>query len=217
MKKMLLISLLFSNLLIGSTLDDLRITDEDFISISHSSQKNYVFDRINELMLLKKSLQDVDDDFIKLNEVNDFFNEYEYKTDNELYNKKDYWATRKEFIIKGAGDCEDYVIAKYFTLLELGIDESKLSIIHNIHNEEYHLVLGYQENKFSDVFILDNNNKEILPLTKREDILVLYTLETINLSNNNEIDILGDLKNLSNYKWTQIYLKSKGRKLKLVN
>lgn len=203
--------------MIASTLDDLKLTDEDFISISHSSQKDYVFDRINELMLLKKSLKDVEDNFIILNEVNDFFNEYEYKTDDELYNKKDYWATRKEFIINGAGDCEDFVIAKYFTLLELGIEESKLSIIHNIHNDQYHLVLGYQENIYSDVFILDNNNKEILPLTKREDILVLYTLETIDLNNNNEIDILSDLKNLSNYKWTQIYLKSKGKKLKLIN
>ncbi len=136
-------------------------------------------------------------------------------SDKEIYNKADYWATRKEFIYKGSGDCEDFVIAKYFTLLELGIDETKLSLLHNIHNNEYHLVLAYQEDQFSDVFVLDNINKNILPLTQRNDILVLYTLETIDI--NNEIDLSSDLQGLSNYKWTKIYLKSKNQKLKLIN
>ncbi len=158
-------------------------------------------------MLLKKSLENVDDNFIKLNAVNDLFNEYKFVSDKEIYNKADYWATRKEFIYKGSGDCEDFVIAKYFTLLELGIDETKLSLLHNIHNNEYHLVLAYQEDQFSDVFVLDNINKNILPLTQRNDILVLYTLETIDI--NNEIDLSSDLQSLSNYKWTKIYLKSK--------
>jgi predicted transglutaminase-like cysteine proteinase len=216
MKNLLLIIFLTTTLLFSSTLEDLKITDDDFIKISHSSQKNNIFERINDLIQLKKSLSDVDDDFIKLNEVNDFYNTYPYISDETIYNKKDYWATRKEFIIKGAGDCEDFVIAKYFTLIEVGVDESKLSVIHNLHNNEYHLVLGYQEEPHSELFILDSINKEILPLTKREDILVLHTLETIDL-NNKEIDILSDIKNLSNYKWTKIYLSSKNKKIKLIN
>lgn len=207
MKKILLSTILAVNLLLASTLNDLKITDEDFIKISHSSQKDYIFDRINELMLLKKSLKKVDDNFIKLNSVNDFFNEFEFKSDMTIYKKNDYWATRKEFLFKGEGDCEDFVIAKYFTLIELGIDESKLSLLHNLYNNEYHLVLAYQEDLFSDVFILDNIKKRILPLTARNDILVLYTLKTIDL--NNKIEVTSDLQNLSNYKWTKIYLKSK--------
>ncbi len=207
MKKILFASFLLSNLIYASTLNDLKITDEDFIKISHSSQKNFVFDRINELMLLKKSLKNVDDDFTKLNSVNDFFNEYEYVDDKKIYNKADYWATRKEFIFKGAGDCEDFVIAKFFTLLELGIEESKLSILHGIHNNIYHLVLAYQEDSFSDVFILDSINKRILPLTVRNDFLTLYTLETIDLKNSAYEKT--DIQYLSNYKWTEIYLKSK--------
>lgn len=31
------------------------------------------------------------------------------------------WKTPKEFLIDGEGVCEDFAIAKYFTLLELGI------------------------------------------------------------------------------------------------
>ena len=42
--------------------------------------------------------------------------------------KKDYWATPIEFMGTGAGDCEDYAIAKYFSLINLGIPEDKLRI-----------------------------------------------------------------------------------------
>merc|ERR1711879_201908 len=113
--------------------EDLNITDDDFLKISHSSKKNIIFDRINELMILKKSLKDVDNDIIKLTSVNNFFNDYHYKTDDKLYKKADYWATRKEFVFKGAGDCEDFAIAKFFTLIELGVSEDKLSLLHGIY------------------------------------------------------------------------------------
>ena len=208
--KIILSTLLLINFLFASTLKDLNITDEDFLKILHSPSKNYILDRINDLILLKKSLRNIDDDFIKLNAVNDYFNEYNFDSDLKIYNKNDYWATRKEFMFKGSGDCEDFVIAKYFTLLETGIDESKLSLLHNIRKNEYHLVLAYQEDQFSDVLILDNIERKILPLTNRNDILVLYTLKTIDL--NEDIELTTDLQNLSNYKWTKIYLKSKNKK-----
>lgn len=207
MKKILIITLCTFYSLFASTLIDLKITDEDFSKILRSPDRNYIFDRINELIYLKKKLKNVDNELQKLTVVNDFFNEYEYKSDEKIYKKTDYWATRKEFIFKGEGDCEDFVIAKFFTLLELGIDESKLSLLQNIHNNEYHLVLAYQEEEFSDVLVLDSINKRILPLTKRNDILVLYTLETIDLKNSSVVRT--DLEYLSNYKWTEIYLKSK--------
>jgi len=205
--RILFITLLTINLLFSSTLRDLNITDEDFLKILHSSKKNLILDRINDLIMLKKSLKYIDDDFTKLNAVNDYFNEYKFLTDYKIYKKNDYWATRKEFMFKGSGDCEDFVIAKYFTLLETGIDESKLSLLHNIRKNDYHLVLAYQEDQFSDVLILDNIVQKIIPLTNRNDILVLYTLKTIDL--NETIDLTTDLQNLSNYKWTKVYQKSK--------
>lgn len=209
--KLILLSLITFNLLFSSTLKDLNITDDDFLKILHSSKKNLILDRINELILLKKSLKNVDDDFTKLNSVNDYFNEYQFKSDLTVYRKNDYWATRKEFMFQGKGDCEDFVIAKYFTLLETGIDENKLSLLYNIRKNDYHLVLAYQEDQFSDVLILDNIERKIMPLTSRNDILVLYTLKTIDLNEN--IDLMSNLQNLSNYKWTKIYLKSKNKKV----
>lgn len=207
MKKTILITLFIINQLFCSTLFDLKLTDEDFIEISSSKEKNLIFDRISQLIILKKSLQDLDDDLIKLEAVNNFFNDYKYQTDKEIYKKEDYWATRKEFLIKGVGDCEDFVIAKYFTLLELGIKESKLSILHNLHKNEYHLVLAYQNTPVDNLLILDNSNKTILPLTKRDDIIILYNLEKIDLKNQQTKDF-NDLRVLSNYKWTILYNKS---------
>lgn len=206
MNKILIITFLTFSFLFSSTLDDLKITDEDFIKISHSSKKDIIFDRINELMLLKKSLKGVSNDFIKLTSVNNFFNEYDYETDDKLYKKADYWATRKEFLFKGAGDCEDFAIAKFFTLLDLGVDEGKLSLLHGIYNNQYHVVLAYQKEQFGDTFILDSLDDEIKPLTNRNDILILYTLKTIDLKNSSVVKT--DLEYLNNYKWTEIYLRS---------
>ena len=62
----------------------------------------------------------------KLIAVNDFFNNVRYAKDITLYKRKDYWATPWEFLGHDMGDCEDYVIAKYFALRYLGIDSKKL-------------------------------------------------------------------------------------------
>ena len=62
----------------------------------------------------------------KLKNVNDFFNQITYKSDLSVWGTKDYWATPFEFMGIGAGDCEDYAIAKYFSLIKLGVPDEKL-------------------------------------------------------------------------------------------
>ena len=52
----------------------------------------------------------------KLERVNDFFNGVKYASDKSVYGTSDYWANPYEFLAKDKGDCEDYVIAKYFAL-----------------------------------------------------------------------------------------------------
>ena len=64
----------------------------------------------------------------KIKNVNDFFNQIPYKTDVVHWKKQDYWATPFEFMGTGGGDCEDYAIAKYFSLIKLGIPDEKLRI-----------------------------------------------------------------------------------------
>jgi predicted transglutaminase-like cysteine proteinase len=55
-----------------------------------------------------------------LQKVNDFFNKIPYLTDQEHWGVPDYWATPAEMVASWGGDCEDYAIAKYMSLKELG-------------------------------------------------------------------------------------------------
>lgn len=112
----------------------------------------------------------------KLEAVNQFFNLLEYRSDINQWGIEDYWATPLEFIIAGGGDCEDFTVAKYFTLLELGIPDDKLLITYVKHLElnVAHMVLSYYPTPDSIPLILDNYNKEILPADKRHDLQPIY-------------------------------------------
>ncbi len=84
-------------------------------------------DRLREWQELVDENQHLDEKD-KLEIVNDFFNRVRFVDDIDHWNKKDYWATPVELLATDAGDCEDYSIAKYFTLKALGVPESKLYI-----------------------------------------------------------------------------------------
>ena len=62
----------------------------------------------------------------KLKAVNDFFNQrLAYMEDIDNWGVQDYWASPLESLGKGAGDCEDYAIGKYFTLTSLGVPHAR--------------------------------------------------------------------------------------------
>lgn len=60
--------------------------------------------------------------------VNAFFNKFQYRSDAEIYGESDHWATPIAFMTQG-GDCEDYAIAKYTTLLFLGFADRTMRIM----------------------------------------------------------------------------------------
>ena len=114
----------------------------------------------------------------KLDRVNQFFNsKVMFVNDIAVWDKEDYWATPLEFLSKGAGDCEDYSIAKYFTLKELGVDEQKLRItyVKAINLNQAHMVLTYFENKRAIPLVLDNLDIEIKPANLRKDLIPVYS------------------------------------------
>lgn len=114
----------------------------------------------------------------KLNLVNDFFNQsIRWIDDNKLWKKKDYWATPLESLTKGAGDCEDFSIAKYYTLHALGLPINKLKItyVKALEYNQAHMVLTYYASKKSEPLILDNINKKILKGSKRTDLKPVYS------------------------------------------
>jgi predicted transglutaminase-like cysteine proteinase len=114
----------------------------------------------------------------KLRLVNNFFNQQvEFVDDNFLWGLEDYWATPLEFLSKGAGDCEDYSIAKYFTLRELGVDDKKMRItyVKALELNQAHMVLTYFETPRSIPVVLDNLIPTIKSATNRRDLLPVYS------------------------------------------
>lgn len=133
-------------------------------------------ENVAEWRQLVSQLQDEDLDE-QLFAINRFFNRFDFVDDLVHWQKKDYWATPIEFISTGAGDCEDYTIAKYFSLIELGIAESKLRLMYvtALELRQPHMVLAYYETPTSIPLVLDNINRKILPANKRRDLSPIYS------------------------------------------
>jgi predicted transglutaminase-like cysteine proteinase len=117
----------------------------------------------------------------KLVLVNDFFNQKVlWVSDYDHYGVEDYWSTPLETIASGGGDCEDFSIAKYFTLIALNVPMEKLTITYvkadtpNPINRS-HMVLTYYETAAAVPLVLDNLNPEIKPATERKDLAPVYT------------------------------------------
>lgn len=120
----------------------------------------------------------------KLIAVNNFFNQISYKKDQEIWGKKDYWAKPSEFLRKGAGDCEDFALAKLYALEKLGIPQNRFKLIYSKikKNEKPHMVLAYYYNLKKEPLILDNFNKKIFEKNKRNDLEYIYAFNTIMLN-----------------------------------
>ncbi len=119
----------------------------------------------------------------KLQNVNQFFNQLYFVNDIDLWGQKDYWATPLEFLGANAGDCEDFTIAKYFSLREIGIADKKLRLIYvkAIDYNQFHMVLAYYETPDSVPLILDNLIPQIKPANTRGDLLPIYSFNGTNL------------------------------------
>lgn len=109
--------------------------------------------------------------------VNNFFNELSWRDDIEVWQQKDYWATPVEFLGRGMGDCEDYTLAKYFSLVEMGFPADKLRLMYvkAVKYNQHHMVLTYYPKKGAEPWVLDNIDPEIKRAGKRGDLLPIYS------------------------------------------
>ncbi|HEN8707885.1 TPA: transglutaminase-like cysteine peptidase [Pseudomonas putida] len=120
----------------------------------------------------------------KLKAVNAFFNrQIRYGEDTEVWRQVDYWASPRETLELGAGDCEDFALAKYFTLRLLGISEQRLRLVYStlISTQQAHMVLGYWADDGEDLVLLDNLRSEALLITQRPDLQVQFAFDTDHL------------------------------------
>jgi predicted transglutaminase-like cysteine proteinase len=117
---------------------------------------------------------------VQLERINQFFNiRTVFQSDLEAWGQPDYWATPLETLMHGHGDCEDFAIAKYFSLLALGIPEERLRLIYvraQIDGgSQAHMVLGYYERPDAEPLILDNLNGLIEPASSRSDLTPIFS------------------------------------------
>lgn len=128
------------------------------------------------------SLQRLIKDNTTLNEtaklacVNTFFNQIPYRSDRGTWGRSDYWASPLETLVKGAADCEDYAIAKFYTLLRLGVAPEKLYLAYVRVGDDKtpHFVLTYYASQDAVPLVLDNRTPEIRPAVFDEHFEPVY-------------------------------------------
>lgn len=119
----------------------------------------------------------------RLQEINDYFNMYlSFQADQTVWGVRDYWATPLEALLRGSADCEDYAIAKYFSLKYVGVDPSRLRMTYvrartgvGATGLQAHMVLAYYATPDSDPLVLDNLMSEVRPASRRPDLLPVFS------------------------------------------
>lgn len=123
----------------------------------------------------------------QLRATNQFFNRLKFLDDGEQWGSRDYWATPLEFLGNGAGDCEEFAIAKYVTLVHLGVPISQLRItyVKALRLDQAHMVLTWAQRSGAEPLVLDNLIGEIKPASQRADLRPVYSFnaDSLYLSN----------------------------------
>jgi len=152
--------------------NQIRVYNFQSFAIQYGEGAKKRFISLKKLLKEAQGLSDKE----RLLRVNDFFNQVPYSSDEKVWGNSDYWATPLEMLGKGKADCEDYAIAKFFTLLEMGIPEEKLFLTYAVTDNltTRHMVLAYYEYKGAVPLILDNRAFTILPESLSKDYIPLY-------------------------------------------
>lgn len=120
----------------------------------------------------------------KLYRINEFFNSRTlFRDDIEVWGQADYWATPLELMGRGRGDCEDYAIAKYISLLALGVPQASLRLIYVRARiagmgAQAHMVLGYYPDPEGEPRILDNLVGSIEWASARADLSPVFSFNS---------------------------------------
>jgi predicted transglutaminase-like cysteine proteinase len=120
----------------------------------------------------------------QLQVVNRFFNQrIEFASDLQVWGHLDHWASPLETLHKGAGDCEDYAIAKYFAVLAVGMPAARLRLVYvraqlDDGPAQPHMVLAYYPSDAGEVLILDNLVDAIRTTGQRGDLTPVFSFNS---------------------------------------
>lgn len=112
----------------------------------------------------------------QLKAINGWANSNPYIIDQINWGMEDFWETPHEFL-SVSGDCEDYAIAKYYSLRALGVPESamRIIIVQDLNlGGIVHAVLGVYDG--ATLYILDNQIKQVMPALKIYHYRPIYSL-----------------------------------------
>ncbi|MDS1139633.1 transglutaminase-like cysteine peptidase [Pusillimonas sp. SM2304] len=120
----------------------------------------------------------------QLKAVNSFWNAtVRGGEDAVIWKQADYWATPLETLGKRWGDCEDFVIGKYFSLVHVGVPAEKLRFIYvrarlgglGSSQTIAHMVLGYYSSPDAEPLVLDSLTSSIVPASQRRDLTPVFS------------------------------------------
>lgn len=145
-------------------------------------------------------------DIDALRAVNAFFNRIPWLADFAHWGAEEYWATPAELSASNGGDCEDYSIAKYFLLKELGVPIERLRItyVKAVTINQAHMVLAYYTSPGADPLILDNLERDVRPASERSDLVPVYSF------NDDDIVLVRDAQKASSFQiraWRELLQK----------
>ena len=125
--------------------------------------------------------------------INDAVNgQIKWVEDKVHWGVDDYWATPAESIASAGGDCEDFSIAKYYLLKELGVPLRRLRITYVRALKlkgQAHMVLAYYATPDAEPLIMDNLDARVRPSSQRSDLEPVYSF------NDDEVQVVqGNLR-----------------------
>lgn len=123
------------------------------------------------------------DDEARLAAINQFFNRrIVFIDDAQVWGVPDHWASPLELLEKGRGDCEDYAIAKYFSLIATGVPTARLRLVYVRAQiggpdgvAQAHMVLAYYAQPGAEPLILDNLIGDVRPASRRPDLTPVFS------------------------------------------
>lgn len=160
---------------VSSGAGEINLTQESIASIRHDYGEAALA-RIDAWQRMIRAGSTMDE-MQKLQATNDFFNRVRFTSDIDHWGTEDYWATPVQMLASDGGDCEDFSIAKYFTLLQMGVpaEHMRLTYVKALELDQAHMVLTYYSTPDADPLVLDNLVSDIRSSSDRTDLLPVYS------------------------------------------